>query len=65
MTSSRAFEVFHDRVDVTGLRAAGEEKVRWRGSNREEKVNRRRGLPKKRTRQKLNPWLEKWPKKWF
>ena len=32
MTSSRTSEVFHDRVDVTGLRAAGEEKVCQRRS---------------------------------
>ena len=44
-TSLRASEVFHNGVDVTGLRTAGEEKVqRWR-SDREgptKKVRRRR-----------------------
>ena len=54
-TLSRASEVFHDGVDVTGLRASREEKVRRRMSDREDPSE--RGLLEKRTRQKLNPWL--------
>ena len=49
-TSSRDSEVFHDGVDVTGLRATGEEKVHWRRSVGEgpmEKGCRRRGLSEK------------------
>ena len=37
MTSSRAYEVFHDRVDVTRLRTFGEENVRWRREGPTEK----------------------------
>ena len=51
VTLSRAFEVFHDGVDVIGLRAVEEvsqrrsieeEKAHWRRSDGEEKVCRRR-----------------------
>ena len=51
-TSSRAFEVFHDGVDVTELRAAGEEKVHRRGEGPPEK----RAAGKENT-EKLNSWL--------
>ena len=60
-TSSRVSEVFHNGVDVTGLRAAREEKVRRRGSSREgppdppEKVCQRRSTregPPKKVRQR-------------
>ena len=37
MTSSRAYEVFHDRVDVTRLRTFGEENVCWRREGPTEK----------------------------
>ena len=33
-TLSRAFEVFHNEVDVTGLRVVGEEKVHQRSSRK-------------------------------
>ena len=41
-TSIRASEVFHDGIDVIGLRAAREEKGHRRSSAKKEKVHRRR-----------------------
>ena len=43
-TLSRASKVFHNGVDVIGLRAAGEEKVYRRRSDEEEKVHQRRSI---------------------
>ena len=48
VTSSRDSEVFHDEVDVTKLRAVGEEKVSRRRSDGEEKVCQRRESPTKK-----------------
>ena len=44
-TSSRAFEVFHDGVDVTRLRVIGEGPPEKRSFTGEEKVHRRREGP--------------------
>ena len=64
-TSSRASEVFHDEVDVIGLRASGEGKVyrrRFVEENPTEKIRYRRstreGLMEKGCRRREGP-LEK------